>query len=129
MATNGNLTARQRRLIGALMTSANVAAAAATAGIPERSAYRWMKQREFRAELDAATKDAIAQTVRRLASLSVAATGTLAGAMSDAPTSDRIRAAGIVLARLPQLAQLFALEDRLAAVEEVIARGDYHAVP
>jgi transposase-like protein len=127
MATNGSLTAKQRRMIACLLTAASVQAAAKAAGVGERTAYRWMRQPEFMAELDAATKDAIAQTVRRLASLSVAATGVLGATMADGTRAERLRAANVTLGRLPQLAQLFALEERLATIEAALAAGGEHA--
>lgn len=117
MAASGKVTPKQRQLIVALLTASSVAAAAKTASVAERTAYRWMTQPAFRAELDAATKDAIGAVVRRLASLSLAATSVLGSAMDKGTEAHKLKAAGVALGRLPQLAQLFALEDRLAALE------------
>ncbi len=127
MATIGNsegkLTPKQRRLIACLLTARSVQDAAKTAGVSERSAHRWLRDPAFHAELDAATKEAIAQTVRRLASLSVAATGVLAATMAEGTPAAKLRASHIALRSLPELAQLFALEERLAAVETALQVG------
>jgi hypothetical protein len=123
MADNGSpprgLTPKQRRAIAALMTAPTIGEAAKTAKVGERSLYRWLKEPAFMAELQAATRAAIDATVRRMATISVAATGTLASVMkdTDAPAGVRVRAADVILSRLPDWRELSALEERLAALE------------
>jgi hypothetical protein len=126
MAGNGMagkaLTARQRRAIQALMTATSVVEAAKSANVGERTLYRWLKDPLFAAELKAATKAAIDATIRRMATLSVAATGTLAKVMADAEAAAgvKVRAADVILSRLPDWRELAQLEERLAALEEAI---------
>jgi phage terminase small subunit len=126
MAGNGSLprelTPKQRRAVQALMTAPTIAEAAKTAGCGERSLFRWLKDPVFLAELQAATRAAIDVTVRRMATLSVAATGTLAKTMTDAdtPAAVKVRAADVILSRLPDWRELTQLEERLAALEAAL---------
>lgn len=60
MASNGSLSAAQRRLIPALLTCRTVTAAAESARVAERTAFRWLADdANFQAELARAEGDVI----------------------------------------------------------------------
>ncbi len=113
------ITPAQRRAIAALLSERDVRAAAKAAGVSERSLWRWLKDRDFTNELNAAQGEAIDATIRRLAELSGQAVDTLRSAMTSksTPIGSKIRAADIVLGRLLAMKELGDLEQRIAALE------------
>ena len=78
-----DLNLRQRRAIASLMTCPTLAAAALESKVSERQLYRWLDDPAFRAALRAAQDEALSATVRRLATLSGAAVGTLYSCLRD----------------------------------------------
>lgn len=113
------ITPAQRRAIAALLSERDVRSAAKAAGVSERSLWRWLNDRSFISELNAAQAQAIDATIRRLADLSGEAVSTLRAAMKgkSTPIGSKIRAADIVLGRLLALKELGDLEQRIAALE------------
>lgn len=116
------ITPRQRRAIESLLTTADKAQAAAAAGVSRNTLYRWLRNPAFKAELDAATGEAIDALSRALVALGDKATATLDGAMSgdDTPITVKVRAADVTLARLLQIRELGALEKRVSDLEKMI---------
>lgn len=128
MADSGRptgLTSKQKRAISALMTSPTIAAAAKAAGCGERTLYRWLGDPVFTAELQAAERQALDATMRRLTSLSVAATSVVAHLLGDddVPSATKARAADIVFGRMLQWREVMQLEERLAALEAALSVG------
>ena len=119
MAKNGNLTAKQRAFVRALLSERDTKAAAAACGVAYRTACRWMTQAAIHAALIDAEGDALSEVTRGLLRLSSEAVATLGGAMSDgaAAAGAKVRAADIVLTRLLQLRELVTLEERVTALE------------
>lgn len=116
------VTLRQRRAVEALLTSGDVAAAAAAAAVSRKTVYRWLKQPAFRAELENAEAEALQALQRRLVALGARAGDVLEAAMeSGERTADRLRAADITLARLLQLRELVDWDARLSALEAQLA--------
>ncbi len=64
---NSKLDPSQVQAIAALLTEKDTKSAAAKAGISVESLYRWLKDADFKAALDAAETEVIAQVIRRLA--------------------------------------------------------------
>jgi len=120
VANTGTLTPTQRRAIAALLTERDTRAAAAKAGVKERSLYRWLTLPGFKAELQDAEKQAIDAAIRRLAELTAQAVDTLREVMTDkeASAGTRVQAANIALARLLDLRELQELETRLQRIEK-----------
>ena len=115
-----DLKPQQRRAIAALLTERDIRAAALKAEISERVLYRWLELPEFKAELHAASKQAIDTAILRLSELSGQAVDTLREVMTDkaASAGTRVQAANIALARLLDLRELQELEERLQKVEK-----------
>lgn len=125
MATNGNLTPKQRRAIAALLAEPTIEGAAKNAGIGERTLHRWLDNGDFCAALNEAQARAIDTAITKLAGLTGKAVETLRAAMADqnASQSTKIRAADICLARLFDLKQLHDFEQRIAALEAQARKG------
>ena len=126
MATKGNLTARQRRAIAALLSERTIEAAAKKAKVGERTLHRWLdSDGEFCAALRQAQEQAIDAAIMQLAGLTGEAVDTLRATMGDktATASAKVRAADLVLSRLFDLKQLHDFEQRIAALEESLKLG------
>lgn len=110
----------QLRAIAALLSERDIRAAALKAEISERVLHRWLDLPEFKAELQAASRQAIDTAILRLSELSGQAVDTLRDVMTDTATSagTRVQAANIALARLLDLRELQTLEDRLQRIEK-----------
>lgn len=117
------LTTKQRRAIAALLTERTIGAAAATAGIGERTLHRWLDDPTFRAALGAAETAAIDAATRLLIGLQDRAVQTFADVL-DSPTTAaaaRLRAAHGVLDYALKLRELRNVEQRLVALEKKIS--------
>ncbi|MBI1354349.1 MAG: hypothetical protein GC160_08380 [Acidobacteria bacterium] len=92
---NRKLTVRQEQALRALVVYPSVRAAAQAVHVPERTVYRWMAQREFRAKLEEAEDDPLGATRARTNHLSGEALSVLQEIMKDrtAETAARIQAA------------------------------------
>jgi hypothetical protein len=111
------LSAKQKKLIQALLASKSVADAAEQIGMCERTVRRWMQQAEFRAAYEAAATELFNRIVGRITQVASRAVDVLDTTMLDARTSagTRVRAAlgllrlctdlriGDVLARMDEL--------------------------
>ncbi len=115
-----DLKPQQRRAIAALLTERDIRAAALKCEVSERVLYRWLELPEFKAELRAASKQAIDTAILRLSELSGQAVDTLREVMTDTatPPGTRVQAANIALARLLDLRELQELEERLQKIEK-----------
>ena len=92
-----DLNDRQRRAIEALLTERTIQAAAARAEIGERTLRRWLDDPAFRAAYTDASRQLLAEAVGRLRAVAGEAVETLRAALSDGLTSNRIRAATVLL--------------------------------
>ncbi len=91
--------ARRQKLIVALLTERDNAAAFAAAGIPARTAYRWMKTRAFQAEMAAAAQSALAHGNGLLRTAYADAVRTLKELMRASDSElIRLRAAATIVA-------------------------------
>lgn len=118
MAKSGQvLTARQQRAIDALLTSKDVKAAAAAAGVGYKTLRRWLELPPFRAALREAVTALTDQTIRRLADLASTAVETLSTAMTSADKdSVKVSAANAVLTHLYDLSTARTLEGEIDAL-------------
>jgi hypothetical protein len=116
--TENPLRPRQTAAIAALLNTGKVTDAAAAGGVTTKTVYAWLRQPDFSAALRAAEADALRSLSRRLAGLGEAAADALKDALDeDQPIGIRLRAADLVTARGPALAELTDLIARLEALE------------
>ena len=121
-----DLTAAQRRLIPALLTSKTVKAAALVAKVSERTAYRWLADdANFQAALSQAEGEVIAGAVRALLGLAESAVDCLRDTLDDKELSAgvRIRAAALAIDALLRLRELASVEKRLTELERTVQDG------
>jgi len=85
------ITARQRNAIRALMQSRSNGEAAKTAGIGERTLYRWLSEPLFRQALQDAENQAADMTARRLATGTRLALDVLVTIMESEAAGDTLR--------------------------------------
>ena len=114
-----NITRKQAAVI-ALLATHDVAHAAEQAHVNRATIYRWLREPDFKAALQASMADILDTVSRRLVSLAVAATDVLADVMANQanPATVKLRAADIVLNRLLQVRELIDLEQRVTDLEE-----------
>jgi hypothetical protein len=110
------LSNRQRRAVEALLTSKSTAEAAGRIGIGARTIERWKRDPDFRNAYYAASRARLAETVGRLRSAAAEAVETLRAALQDELTSNRIRAATVLLG-IAIKAEVDDLARRIDAVE------------
>ena len=121
-----DLTAAQRRLIPALLTSKTVQAAALVAKVSERTAYRWLADdANFQAELARAEGEVISGAVRALLGLAESAVDCLRTTLDDKelPAGVKLRAAALAIDALLRLRELASVEKRLAELERTVQDG------
>ena len=133
MAENGTdnafISGKQQRAILALLSTKNVAEAAARAKVGKRTLWRWLGDPMFRASLAGAEADMLDAATRRLLQLQEGAIETVQAIMQDgeANASVRLRAAQAVLDYLLKLRELRNVEQRLTALEMAYAREQAQA--
>ena len=110
-------------LLELLTAGATVADAARAAGMSERSAYRRLSDRGFRRRLDDAEGEQMRRALARLTALQDRALVTLEQLLdADQPGHVRARAVGIAIDARARLREQLVVEDRLAEVEQAVAR-------
>ena len=114
-----DLTPKQHKAIAALLTEPTIGAAAAAAGVGDRTLYTWLAAPDFRAAYLAARREAVSQAVAQLQRIASEAVLVLQTVMNDAtkPASARIAAARSVLEFSIKAVEVEELEQRLSALE------------
>lgn len=121
MANNGELTARQKRMIAALMASENIGKACDSAKIGRSTLARWLKDPTFNQELEKAESEAIKQASRELLSGQAEALATIREMMQlGVSDSIRLRAANDWMNLLFKIREMATLEERITKLEERI---------
>ncbi|MGH2537505.1 MAG: hypothetical protein ACRDHL_08940 [Candidatus Promineifilaceae bacterium] len=117
---NSGLTAKQRRVIEALLSGLTKGQAAAAAGVAPRTMSRWLALPAFQAELSAASDDAVRDATRRLVGTLDTAISVLQDVMDNPAerAAARLRAAELVISRGQALLELRELAQRIQALEE-----------
>lgn len=118
------ITPQQQRAIAALLSTRNVAEAARTAKVGNRTLHRWLDDPTFRAHLASAEGNLIDAATRRLLQYQDAALTVVLTIMADQrhPASVRLRAATSVIDYMLQLRELRNVEQRLSALEQAYAQ-------
>lgn len=123
MASNDNLSAKQRNAISALLVDGNIRSAAESAGIAERTLHRWLELPDFQAALVEAQSGVLSVHVAALA----AELGNNRQAIIDLRDnakheSTRLRAAIALDESLRQWRSMAEFERRLLALEAMIGQ-------
>ena len=120
------LTPKKRKAVESLVANGDVSEAARYAGVSRDTLYRWLKQDDFRAALDAATRQALERLSRSLVALGDQAVGTLGSVMDDpdAATGVRLRAAEATISNILKLRELVSLESRVSELERTVQNGN-----
>jgi phage terminase small subunit len=123
MASNGmepELSARQRRMVTAMLSSPTIKDAAQSAGINEATAWRYLQDPALKRALAERQTAVLGHASRRLAREMGAAMDVLCQIMRDEGASDgaRVSAARAVLDSGLRLAELVTLAERVAAIED-----------
>jgi hypothetical protein len=116
------LTPQQKLAVAALISCHTIKAAAGKVKVDERTLRRWMAQPHFAAALEAEEKDLTGGMLRRLAIVGSFAVEALARNLYDESGSVRNGAAVAVLNQLSRVRQEQEMEERLKAVEELLAK-------
>ena len=105
------------RLVVALARGDTVAAAATTAGVSEATAYRRLREPEFRTHLNEARSAMVERAVARLADAATAAADTLRVLLSSDSDFAKLAAARSILELGVKLREHQDLGERVAALE------------
>ena len=120
MTKNGALSARQQRLITALLTAGSIRAAAKAADVPEVTVYRWLRcNPAVRAALSFHQDQTLGQVSRACAALmsnALAVLGRIAND-PDAPHSAQVAAARAILENGLRLQDGVVLAARVSELE------------
>ncbi len=123
------LTARERAAVYALAQGADNAAAAAAAGVTERTIRRYLEKPRVVAALRAAEQEKLGGLARQLTGASEKALAVLVEVLEDPAgvysASARIRAAALVLQHRAAFYELVDLSDRLAALEDRLDKAGH----
>ena len=116
------LSPRQVTALQVLAGGGSTSEAATAAGVNIRSVERWMRQKEFRNALRTTQAAVIDSIAARLVALAKVSVETLHDVLSDkeASHSIKVRVAVAALEAAAKWHQATAVEERLAAVEEVL---------
>ena len=109
-----NSAVSDEEIIAALINNGTIRAAAAAAGIAERTIYDRMKDRDFRAEYMAAKTDIIRAAVFTINGKLSAAVDTVTEIMQDPNTNNavRLQAAQVIINNAAKFAQRLQNEER-----------------
>ena len=114
---------KMEEAVTALLTQANVEAAARAAGISVATLMRWQKEPEFQKAVRQARRAAFGQAITRLQQMSGAAVATLGKMMVEptAPPSTRVRAAEVIINQAAKAIELEDIDARVAELERTAA--------
>ena len=114
-------SARQERMIVALLEHSTQEKAASALGISTVTLWRSMQKPEFAEAYRKARREAFSQSVARLQYASNAAVGTLLRILTDreAPAASRVRAADVVLQTAVRAMEIEDIEARVTELERL----------
>jgi hypothetical protein len=124
VAEEPTLTSRQLTAVAAILGSATIEEAAASAKVAPRTLRRWSTLPPFRAELARQRSRLIGDVLTELARASVEAARVLRDiAVGPAPAAPRVAAAKAILDMTGRFEEATTLEQRLSALEAAIGTG------
>ncbi|WP_235043546.1 hypothetical protein [Oenococcus oeni] len=115
------MTAKARRFLTTLVNSATISEAIRTTGVAEATAYRWLRDEDFKAELRQARREALTAATTKLTAATGTAVDVLTAIMSDteAPDSTRVQAARTLLSVAYDAVQADDLAERIEKLEQM----------
>lgn len=105
-------------LVNALAAGSSVAEAAERAGVSAKTAYRRLREPEFKAKITVARDALFADAVGKLADAASAAIATLVDLLGSSSPTARLGAARAILEHGPKLRDQVELEARITVLEE-----------
>jgi hypothetical protein len=101
-----------------LATCANYSEAARQIGCSREEIYTWLKDPEFKVELERLRTDIVNDAISQLKNNATKATNTLVNLLEDESSQVRLKAANDILNHLGRFMELRELETRLKALED-----------
>jgi hypothetical protein len=117
MSAERELTARQQRVIAALLASRSITEAANVVGVNERTVRRWLEQPPFRDALHEAQRAVLRNALGRLQAMTMRAADTLESLLSAQSEPVRVAAAKEILLRAVDATAIVELEERVERLE------------
>lgn len=113
------MTAKNEKLLAALLVSPTIEKAAAAAGISEATALRYMKDAEFSAAYRDARREVVSHSITSLQAACSNAVATLRAVCddTDAPASSRVTAAKAILETSMRAVEIDDLAARVEMLE------------
>lgn len=116
--TTDTLSPQQHNALFALLNAPTVRKAAASAGVPERTLYHWLKQPAFADEYRAARREATRAAVAKLQQASGKAADRLVHLLTHGTPAVQLGAARAIFEFSIRAVELEDLEARLKVLEE-----------
>lgn len=118
-----NLSIRQQQALPIFASNLTIEEACERAGISRNTFYEWLKEPQFKSELEKLRNEIVNEAVNHLKITSTKAAKTLGDLLErdDSPAVQRA-AANDVLGHVMKFMELKELEDRLADIERHIGR-------
>ncbi len=117
-----DFSAKQEKLLSALLSEKDLKAAAEKAGVSETTAWRWLKDDDFTAEYRRLRRDAVEQTAAQLQRASGEAVETLRKNLTCGNPNAEIAAARIILEQAVKGVEILDLQQRLEQIEDELAK-------
>lgn len=119
---NTKLPHKQERAIAELLQQPSVVAAAAAAGVGEKTIRRWLKRSDFRKAFQAAATEVLERAIGRLHKTTEAAVDVLNTSLESQSEAIRVRVALGVFDRVLRAKELLELEQRLSDLEKQLGK-------
>jgi hypothetical protein len=121
---SGSKEQRQAKALEALVNSVSLDEASGKSGVPRRTLNRWLAEdHEFIKQFRDLRRQVVEASVAKLQDASSEAVDTLRKNLTKGTPNTQVRAAEIILSYSIKAIELYDLESRLRALEEVEADG------
>ncbi len=120
------MTGKQGALLTALLCEPTIADAAKAAGVGERTAFRYLADPAFQAELRAARREVVEHTITRLQADGAHAAGVLCQIADDvqAPASARVTACRVIIEQGLTGAKVRDLAEEVETIKAMLAEQE-----
>lgn len=119
------MTAKQTAFLQAMLEESTITKAAEKAGINRTTAYKYLKDKDFKKELNARRTECVNDTVRYLQGKLSLCNETLVSIIENPDTNDQIKinAINAIYANCKSMTETAEIITRLEQVEELIESG------